>query len=414
MSDNFTEEINNLIALKTEGSYWDFKEMWNNNKTSLLHDIICMANNLTNRDAYIIFGVRDSKDEKGFSVVGIDTQSPDRKDQAELIAFLRDKKFAGGIRPEIYLHTLQYDATISLDVIVIKNTLNTPYYLSKAFQGVFNNNIYSRIGDVNTPKDTSADIDKIEYLWKKRFGIDLSPLEKVKYLLQNTKDWFPTGTDGKHSNSKYLDQWHHKQFPEFTIKYDKEVDRFDNGTIDEVESDMYWMQKLPRPLHNAYVYELKVNYHSTTLYSGLAVFADGYRFERMLWQSENISYNNHYMKYCYIEKDSLSFMLDNWLCNKHETIEKTLSSTFISSLNPWEQQPEYSKNFNPYTVVPTFENHEEHICFLEYVKINIEKLIKVIGICEDHSYTNIEYIEYLCNVGETLVCWLNDWRKNKD
>ena len=415
MSDNFTEEINNLIALKTEGSYWDFKEMWNNNKTSLLHDIICMANNLENRDSYIIFGVRDSKDPKGFAVVGLDNHSTDRKDQAELITFLRDKKFAGGIRPEIYLRAYKYDAKALLDIIVVKNTINTPYYLIESFKGVFKSNIYSRIGDVNTPIDKSADIDKVEYLWKKRFGIDLSPLEKIKYLLQNTKDWFPTGTDGKRSNGKYRNQWHHKQFPEFTIKYDIDEDRFDNGKIDEVESDMYWMQRLPRSLHNAYIYELKVNYHSTILYSGLAVFADGSRFERMLWQSENILYNNnYYIKYCYIEKDSLSFMLDNWLCNKYETIEQTLNGTFISSLNPWERQPEYYQNFNPYTVVPTFENHEEHVCFLEYVKMNIEDLIKVIGICEYDSYVNPEYIEYLCNVGARLVYWLEDWRKSKD
>ena len=39
------QEIQNLISLKTEGDYWDFKEMWHDNKASLLHDIICMANN---------------------------------------------------------------------------------------------------------------------------------------------------------------------------------------------------------------------------------------------------------------------------------------------------------------------------------------------------------------------------------
>ena len=48
------EEIQSLIELKTEGDYWDFKEMWHDNKASLLHDIICMANNQVGRDAYII------------------------------------------------------------------------------------------------------------------------------------------------------------------------------------------------------------------------------------------------------------------------------------------------------------------------------------------------------------------------
>ena len=51
------EEIQNLISLKTEGDYWDFKEMWHDNKASLLHDIICMANNQVGRDSYIIIGI---------------------------------------------------------------------------------------------------------------------------------------------------------------------------------------------------------------------------------------------------------------------------------------------------------------------------------------------------------------------
>lgn len=39
------EEIKSLILLGAEGEYWDFKEKWHDNKASLLHDIICMANN---------------------------------------------------------------------------------------------------------------------------------------------------------------------------------------------------------------------------------------------------------------------------------------------------------------------------------------------------------------------------------
>lgn len=55
------EEISNLIEQKTEGAYWDFKQQWyeDNQDSSLLHDVICMANNLVGRDAYIIIGVED-------------------------------------------------------------------------------------------------------------------------------------------------------------------------------------------------------------------------------------------------------------------------------------------------------------------------------------------------------------------
>ena len=60
------EEISELIDLKTEGDYWDFKVQWHENKADLLHDIICMANNLANRDAYLI--IADHQHDTSFSV----------------------------------------------------------------------------------------------------------------------------------------------------------------------------------------------------------------------------------------------------------------------------------------------------------------------------------------------------------
>jgi hypothetical protein len=58
-SDCFEEEIKNLIALKREGAYWDFKKEPHSNLHDLLHDIICMANSLGENDKYLILGVND-------------------------------------------------------------------------------------------------------------------------------------------------------------------------------------------------------------------------------------------------------------------------------------------------------------------------------------------------------------------
>ena len=64
---NLRKEILELISLKQEGGYWDFKREWyhQDKKDDLLHDIICMANNQENRDAYIIIGVDE---ENNYSV----------------------------------------------------------------------------------------------------------------------------------------------------------------------------------------------------------------------------------------------------------------------------------------------------------------------------------------------------------
>ena len=57
-----------LIDSRMEGEYWDFKLDFHKNKASLLHDILCMANNLTPYDGMIIFGVQD----RTFEIVGVE------------------------------------------------------------------------------------------------------------------------------------------------------------------------------------------------------------------------------------------------------------------------------------------------------------------------------------------------------
>ena len=58
------DEIEELIMMHQEGSYWDFKREWYDDSKDgdLLIDIICMANNLVDRDAYIIIGVNEECD----------------------------------------------------------------------------------------------------------------------------------------------------------------------------------------------------------------------------------------------------------------------------------------------------------------------------------------------------------------
>ena len=55
--NRFQQEIEVLIEKKSEGEYWDFKQQDHANKSDLLHDILCLANNPARRDAYLIFGV---------------------------------------------------------------------------------------------------------------------------------------------------------------------------------------------------------------------------------------------------------------------------------------------------------------------------------------------------------------------
>lgn len=54
MDDEFVKKIKELLALGYEGGYWDFKKEYTPFADDKLTDIICMANNLCNRDEYYI------------------------------------------------------------------------------------------------------------------------------------------------------------------------------------------------------------------------------------------------------------------------------------------------------------------------------------------------------------------------
>ena len=63
----------------------------------LLFDIICLSNNLENRDAYLIIGVTDD-----FEVIGVNEECKSNN----ILDLMKNKKFAGDFKPEIELDTL--------------------------------------------------------------------------------------------------------------------------------------------------------------------------------------------------------------------------------------------------------------------------------------------------------------------
>ncbi len=261
------QEIIKLIESKQEGSYWDFKQKWYSNNSDLLHDIICMSNNLVDRDCYIIIGVVD----KTYDIVGIADDS-NRKNTQNLVDFLKDKYFAGGIRPIVMVNQINILGK-DLDIIIIKNSKNTPFYLTRSFEGVNANNIYTRIQDTNTPKSNSADIDKVEYLWKKRFALHCSIMEKLNVLLDDYLNWgvykenlynqdFIQG--GDFGNYDYIINRIH---PEFHIEIDK-------------QSHEDWERETLKCFYinqTAGHYNAKIFYNNTLLYEFCLAHVDEYR-----------------------------------------------------------------------------------------------------------------------------------------
>lgn len=183
----FEQEIIELIERHAEGDYWDFKQQWHLHNADLIHDIICMANSPANRDCFIIIGIED----RTYSILGVSAEN--RKTQQNVIDLLRQKpKWAGGYIPEVYVRTIQIEDK-EIDIITIKQSDNTPFYLledyTKEGTPIFKGAIYTRKGDTNTPKTSTADLYDTEILWKRRFGLLYNPSQRAKFYLEDLENW---------------------------------------------------------------------------------------------------------------------------------------------------------------------------------------------------------------------------------
>jgi len=254
---NFIEEIIDLIELKKEGNYWDFKEYWHDNNADLLHDIICFANNLVNRDSYIIIGVED----KSYTITDV-KNDPNRKNQQNIIDFLKSKKFIGGIRPDIEVKTIEIQ-NCEIDILIIKNTFNTPYFLLEEYRDkgecVRRHSIYTRVGDTNTPKDSIADINQIEYLWKKHFLLTESPIKRIFELLKDKQNW-----EERYINNQTI--YYYTFNPEYTINIEADNDR--------MHPEFYSMVMTN---NNQSYSNLYIKYFGTVIYECQLTYLDGGR-----------------------------------------------------------------------------------------------------------------------------------------
>ncbi|MDD9783128.1 ATP-binding protein [Priestia megaterium] len=265
----FENEITLLISSKQEGDYWDFKQCHHSNTANLLHDIICMANNRVDRNAYIIFGVADKDTE----IVGIEND-PNRRTQQQIVDQLKYKDFAGGIRPRIELRTLNL-LDHKIDVLVVENTNDTPYYLTKDYkdQGriVRANYIYTRVRDTNTDINKSADINHVEYLWKKRFLLNKPPLEQIMKKIQNKNEWKQEGSD-----------YYNIYNPEFTIHIEDEEGRA------HPEFYAYAMYNESVSYRN-----LEIKCYNTRLYSHQIVVLDSGRYTAPIPNREFLHFDSN-------------------------------------------------------------------------------------------------------------------------
>ena len=248
---------------------------------------------------------------------------------------MKDKKFAGDIRPVVKVENIQLDEGV-IDVIVVTNDNNTPYYLKETYGKVLANHIYTRIQDTNTPKDRSADIDKVEFLWRKRFGLTTNILEKMELYISDAANW----TNGPYGeNFKF-----YNLFPEFTMSYDFEDDQLPQYAFyafNQYDTTVYFRQ-------------LELKYHQTLLNVIDAVSIDAGRFFTPCPVNDSIVIDNiqEEILFKYFEKDSFLYKLINFFCQQERTQGFVMARTKF------------------FKIVLLFENDVERFEFKKFVQNN--------------------------------------------
>lgn len=275
--EELTALVVELLATKREYDWWDFKQIHQHDKAELVHDIICMANNRPRRDSYIIFGMED----KTLQIIGVESDT-NRRNQQGITDILRSISFAGGVRLRIEVPTIALE-NHQLDILVIKDSAEVPYYLENDYRDkcIKNQNgklygkivrayhIYTRVVD-NTAINKQADINDIEFLWRKRFGIDLSIMERLNRLLDDTDKWVFDW-----ENKKYC---YHIDYPEFQIV---QMEDMQQGWVPAAAFYAYPVM---------YYARLNVMYHNTTIYELVLWSID--EFRKYLPEAQNSGVKN--------------------------------------------------------------------------------------------------------------------------
>jgi len=342
-------KIRNLINRKSEGEYWDFKQEWHKDNERLLHDILCFANTVHDKDCYLIIGVSDTGE-----IVGVGEEN--RRKQVDILDLLSNTVFAGDNIPEVTLDTIEIEGK-EIDVLTIFNSYTVPCYLKskcKKYNNIREGFIYTRVGDRNTPINQNASIQQIEMLWKKRFGLTQPPLVQIANRLENKLEW-----------SQNENTYYNIYKPEFKleVEYDYKYDR------DAGEFYVY------SQINSRFMYEnLKIMCCGTILKEFQLVVLDSGRYETPVPRLGFAGYDkwryNPKFTYRYFLKDSIDYKLQQFLFNTEN-----------------EEAVYAKRRFDE--VILYYENEEEKSAFEFYVENN-QDLIESYIIEADKRYYEID------------------------
>jgi hypothetical protein len=355
--DSLTNIVKDLLQKGYEGTYWDYKEDYTDCAEDKLMDIICMANNIDGRDAYLIYGASDTG-----KVRGIENTKYARYTSKSLTEFLRTKPFAGEYVPHVTVEVVNIE-NHQLDIVIIHKSRFVPFYLREDFGNNPQLNkrlragaIYVRVNDVNTPRNSTARFEHTELLWRRRFGIDLKPYEKMLLMLDKPSDWMAVRWD--------IDKRSYNVFnPEYQIIIEDSNCGYETLRFFYDDETMHYAP-------------LKLMYLNTVLYETEIWFMDMGRC--LIPKPESNVMIKEHIRYYYFERDSVNgkllpiFAYEKFICNNRSGL----------------QMP-----------VLLFENFSEREEYEDWVRNNIMLKDNIIKEIQDNAiFQHIQYKE--CRDGQ--------------
>lgn len=297
-------DIITKLICEDEDEYHDFKEEWyvQNKKDEMIKDIFSFVNTAHHHDCYLIMGVKNDFDH---TIVGIENDK-NRYNTQKLTDYLGYLPIANCETPVVRVESLPIEQH-TIDVIIIKDFNQVPVYLTKQYRPKKCENIiqpgqiFCRLNDTNTAINQTAKDYQVRKLWKKRFRLDLSPIEQYKYKLSDITNW-EYSEDGE---------------KRFLYEFDPDYCMYLVDDIDK--ASRYKIQSYSLSQNRARVNweTLNLMYKDRLIKSFTVVYLDQYRFLTVYPQESCLesSYNSM-LVYRFILADSIDFYVEKFLLNQ--------------------------------------------------------------------------------------------------
>lgn len=358
------ENLKQLIEDGKESEVLDFKEKYHDNKARLLHDILCLANNTSFNEAYIVFGINDNGE-----TVGVENHEK-RLNSANIQDLLQSKesKFFNNSVPEVEVHTMLCDGH-DIDILMIKSTFQVPYFLVENYKDkdnsdtVWAGHIYTRTGSRNTPINGCASSQQTIELWKKRFGLLETPLKKLSLYLDDISGW-----KRESAYEYYSDSTDFYYEPDPSLKIHTEI------FFDDTEN-LPRYQALPYKFASMYKGKFECKSNELIIRRGDIFLVDSGRTRFP---------DTEYVLFQVGGTGNLAFSLDYY-------IKDSIEYKLISLLNPIRDGFQDAALNQLLEQTPVFPSRNVADAFINYVRNNVPKIISSIELESGIEFTDAPY-----------------------